>query len=297
MSVVIKIKDTLNNVSHEKAVKCCLIQDMIATYGDKHVIEFPTVYNDAVAVYVNWLNDVKLQYMLNPDVFEQCWLFESYIHDSGFFDYLIRHLLDCWDELSPVIYKLQPQHIHREVFLHCPILNVIPDIYITNIKFIKQWCNQHVGKKSVVYRRDKLYDYECFLRSTDVYSWCYHEDSNDHMDQYHRKDPGDLEETIINYGNVCLDFNDEVIIDKDIILQHFLTRQKHGEWKTWHPSGELKCKIMYSSGRIVDSKEYYITGQLKVEIIYSTTGFANTVSSKKEWSQQGEIISAQHYNT
>jgi hypothetical protein len=52
MSIEIKVNNTLNTVCKAKAMRSELIKDLILTYGDDYVIQFPDKYQESINEYI-----------------------------------------------------------------------------------------------------------------------------------------------------------------------------------------------------------------------------------------------------
>jgi hypothetical protein len=135
-TITIAVNGILSKVCKHKALNSELIKDLIVTYGEDYIIQFSSKYQDSIKEYVTWLNDDLSLLLCNEDKLQSCFEFESYIHDSNFFTFLIEVmgklyelrqeglLSRFYDKLLPDTLKPKYFYIYHLSFCLIPVTKI-----------------------------------------------------------------------------------------------------------------------------------------------------------------------------
>lgn len=165
MSNIIKIKTDKDiiDIDYDKALNSLYIKDLIFQNGDDYIVTFPDKYLEAVNYYVNFIEYDFCMWLEDYSKLKLYFEFESYIHDTNFFDSLIEYILSEWDNISFSIYDNFCEDIKRDIFIRFS-LPLLPDKYITNVNFINSYLKYNENKSNYILTGRDIQFYTIYSR-------------------------------------------------------------------------------------------------------------------------------------
>jgi len=175
MSVSIDVNGELFTVPYDKAKASEYIKEYLDHTSLDQVVYVPEKYYDIAYNYIFFLQDIKPLPIYDRDMLKACFDMYTYFFDDNYFDFLIQQLLNNWSYLFTVVFgttnssstEFQSEQVNpnlqRQILLSCPY-DFLPNFYLEDKLFFKQWRKANVGKVIVV---NQLTSYKFTIDSSD----------------------------------------------------------------------------------------------------------------------------------